>query len=69
MWELNPKALRSLRYAREISQREMIRRTGIDRRSYVRMENGQHQNITLYTLSNLCVTLGCTPQDLLIWRV
>lgn len=62
--EIVAEQLRKLRLAAELSQDQLAKLAGIDRKTINRIENG-HFSPTLDTITRLCVTLKITPGTLL----
>jgi putative transcriptional regulator len=54
-----------LRTARQLSQRELARRTNLRPDTISALERGQTTGIDFATLAKLCDALHCTPNDLL----
>jgi putative transcriptional regulator len=54
-----------LRTARQLSQRELARRTSLRSDTISALERGQTTGIDFATLAKLCDALHCTPNDLL----
>lgn len=51
-----------------MSLRKLAEEAGVPKDLVYRLDAGEARHVDLEALARLCATLGCEPQDILVWE-